>query len=929
MAIGGAKIMNKQWMGQTDAFYKECFIYLRAKFPNKRPKAVGGEIYTEQPIYNETIVTLEQIHNVLTKIENGSAYTREDYEDSVIKKDVDKTKEIIDFFKVLGLSAFDEMASAFVNFHKYYYWDSKIYCYKKFLHSSEEMQDWDLTERNMWSLEKFDATKFFDFLDRYRSFVDSFPVLSDEEEQKSDWINEKIVKQNATYGRLLSSYNDLLDQKVKFGVSVFDVYLPSSLNDVSDPKVGVVSSRFVAESGRYMDREFGGDDGVLLVINHAHVVSYNTFALSYLVIYKIKNYDSQEKLVEHYSKRTYAFVGTRKAENIKVIDRGQMIKKIYPSDHFIGELRGEKQKIDFREKFLRYFLSSVFLLDVDKGSFLEEYENYYSIFFNHFRYFKEKIYIEPKPKKAHISLFQQLVENKVFLSDLLNDGNTDNLDKYFDLRDLTPQAIERIEIIEFLYRQQASILECDEHLLEDLIRIEKFLTQLMFLRRVNAFETEKIQKSFNAKPSFLKFTGLFRQFILILEMSYFKKANHMLGNYSSSKGFQSKNLRSEAVQFLKEINNDFPQLVRIDSIQKIKDKLHNYQNSTLRVVAKDEKVAFNKAKKHQVSIKNYLEQVLQKGVIVLRFIFTCGAVGQLDKAKTFNAMFQDYIDNLKRRHTAGIRLVDHVGIYVPYSHAPYIDATLFFEYDEKKEIEPNILKKEVAEYWVEYVVRKSEQIQTYIQKQKKSNNMTNAFECFRGEQLSARSVNVLRMEGPLNEEYVEVFPNQRKNKQLLMESISKFYAYGPLILVDDADRNLLPRKDCLIVGRKRKSQEGKDKKVGGSEHTVGEASGHKRDIQIPTLSNIETSAFETPKLNEQYCADGESVDTSGSYENLSNMIALEQDSKLLEPISSVVPEIKEKQADISEADVGNKFVGKAVIVRSKARVRAIAKPIVK
>ena len=265
----------------------------------------------------------------------------------------------------------------------------------------------------------------------------------------------------------------------------------------------------------------------------------------YLVIYKKKNYDSPEKLVEHYLKRTYTFAGTRKAEHIKVIDRGQMIKKIYPLDHFIGELKGEKQKIDFREKFLRYFLSSVFLLDVDKGTFLEEYENYYSIFFNHFRYFKEKIYIEPKSQKVHRSLFQQLVENKVFLSDLLDDGNTDNLDKYFYLRDLTPQAIERIEVIEFLYRQQASILECDEYLLEDLIRIEKFLTQLMFLRRVNAFETEMIQKGFNAKPSFLKLTVLFRQFILILEMSCFKNANHMLGNYSSSKSFQSRNLRSD------------------------------------------------------------------------------------------------------------------------------------------------------------------------------------------------------------------------------------------------------------------------------------------------------------------------------------------------------------------------------------------------
>ena len=382
MTIDGVKIMNKQWMGHTEAFYKECFIYLKAKFSNKRPKAVGSEIYTEQPIYNETIVALEQIHNVLTKIENGSAYTREDYEDSVIKKEVDKTKEIIDFFKVLGLSSSDEMASAFDNFHKYYYWDSKIYRYKKFLHSSEEMKDWDRTELKMWSLEKFDATKFFDFLDRYKNFVDSSLVLSDEEGQKSDLINERIVEQNANYERLLSSYNNLLDQKVKFGVSVFDVNLPSSLNDLSDPDVRFFSSKFVAEFARYMDREFSGDDGVLLVINHAHVVSYNTFALSYLVIYKKKNYDSPEKLVEHYLKRTYTFAGTRKAEHIKVIDRGQMIKKIYPLDHFIGELKGEKQKIDFREKFLRYFLSSVFLLDVDKGTFLEEYFENLEVFKN-------------------------------------------------------------------------------------------------------------------------------------------------------------------------------------------------------------------------------------------------------------------------------------------------------------------------------------------------------------------------------------------------------------------------------------------------------------------------------------------------------------------------------------------------------------------
>lgn len=115
------------------------------------------------------------------------------------------------------------------------------------------------------------------------------------------------------------------------------------------------------------------------------------------------------------------------------------------------------------------------------------------------------------------------------------------------------------------------------------------------------------------------------------------------------------------------------------------------------------------------------------------------------------------------------------------------------------------------------------------------------------------------------------------------------------------------------MGRKRKSQEAKDKKEGGSKPTAGEAAGHKSDIQISTLYNVETSAFETPKSNEQYCTEDESVDTSGNYENSSNMLALEQDKKLLEPIPSVAPEIKAEQADISKPDVGNIFSKKSSI----------------
>lgn len=892
--------MKLQWHDDTDAFYDGCFSYLKAKFPNKRPKISGCEKYTEQPIYNETVVALEQIHHVLRRIEDRSAYTRKDYDDA---QDNDDLKiKIINFYKVLSFNASDEMANAFQNFAKHYYWDSRIYYYKKFLHSPVGLQDLDFADQKIWSVEKFDTGIFFDFLDRYSAFLESASNTENEEFKKFEWFNRKINEQNRIYESLLFSYDQLLTQKIKFGICNFDVRLPIQLEDVIHNYQSIFSAKFLGDFGRYIDNEFAQDDGVLLVVNHAHVLSLDYVSISFLVIYKIKNYESQEKLVEHYSKRIQSFVGTRSIGQIRVTNCEKMIKKTYPSDHFVGELVGQKQKIDFRDKFLKFFVSSVFLLNVDSEELLKEHSDFYSVFFNDFRYFQEKIYIQPKTSKVRKSLFDQPNTKKVWISDLLdeqirihenkNKQADFDVDKYFYLRDLDPLAIQRIKLIEFLYHQQATVSKRYASLLADFIRVEKFLTRLMFLRRIEVFYTDKHRKEFSLKPSFSKLNVLFQQFILITEMSLFLKANHLLSKYTVSRDHQFKNIGYRAISFLETMREILPKPVGIDKIQIVEDELKNYQRLILKDLIKRENEEFKKAKKREESIHNYLELVFKENLIVLRFIFEGGFVqGSEDKAKVFDSMFRDYVDNLKRRYTQGVRLIDHVGLYVPYQSEHYIDATLFFKNDINQKVNSTDLIKDVSEYWSNYVARKSEQIQTFNLKQKK-NNKTNPFDDFTDVILRAKSVKVIQMAGELHDEYLEVFPNQRKNKQLLMESISKFYAYGSLILVDDGDRDLLPRKDCLIVGRKRKSQKAKDKKEGSTKLNAGEASGHKSDIQIPTLSNVETSAFETPKLNEQYCTEDGSVDTSGCYENSSNMLALEQDKKILEPIPSVAPEIK-------------------------------------
>jgi hypothetical protein len=54
-------------------------------------------------IYHETIVALESIHEVLRKIENGSAPTREDYENAIKNQDETESLAISDFYKKLAL----------------------------------------------------------------------------------------------------------------------------------------------------------------------------------------------------------------------------------------------------------------------------------------------------------------------------------------------------------------------------------------------------------------------------------------------------------------------------------------------------------------------------------------------------------------------------------------------------------------------------------------------------------------------------------------------------------------------------------------------------------------------------------------------------------------------------------------------------------
>src|SRR5690606_6304611 len=77
------------------------------------------------------------------------------------------------------------------------------------------------------------------------------------------------------------------------------------------------------------------------------------------------------------------------------------------------------------------------------------------------------------------------------------------------------------------------------------------------------------------------------------------------------------------------------------------------------------------------------------------------------------------------------------------------------------------------------------------------------FDEYVGRALSAISVPIVKTENLLNDTYIEVRQGQNKVIKLLIECITKFYAYCPVVLTSMEEFKYLPRKNYLILGRIR------------------------------------------------------------------------------------------------------------------------------
>lgn len=784
--------MKQLWLEHSEEFYLKLFAYLKKKFPYKiKAFQLIGQNATDVSIYHETIVALEQVHEVLRKITNRSAPTRDDYDTALKNNNTEQAQSIIDFYQKLIGVAGPELCDAYKIFDRNYYWDSLLAHYVHFVD-----ENFALYEKfcSSWNSKKntLDIDSFFSFIEIYQV------ALNLKEGEISPGLEQDIQDQNDAYESLVTDYDELAHGGTQIGVSVFDIVLPSTL----DPCVThdeFLPRNFFFKVVRDLEYAFRHDDSVLMQVRHVHIAQKDKYVVSYLVLYKTSLHQTSQHFIKWCESILLQTWGWHSFDRyIRIFDHEALIKALYPNNVFVGKLTA-KQQYTFRNTFLKYFFSSIFLFRIEKDSNFENEEELRGLVLNSHQFWKEKIYIDDVKQERDRST-NKVASNTIpeYLSDLLDEFDIDKIDKYFSHKNLAHQAHDRLKLLEYLYRQQG-IHSIKPNLLEDLMRIETFLTRLNY-DSVFEYSANSSADKFQKSPRISKLSPLVQQFSLVSQISCL-----------ISEKESPIELRTQAVRFVHQFLEFFNEDYLLSNLDELRQDLNEYRRDMLKPNLKEEFVRLKKGESSTKNIQNYLGQILKKDVIVMRFIFNCSRVRN---GALFDEMFRDYIENLKRRYTTGARLIGHVGVYIPYKKDHYIDATLFFEFNEDKEIESEQLKKEVIKYWEEYASIKAEQIKTFNERHGQKNKVVhNPFEELIGRKITALPVVVVKTQNLLNETHVVIRQGQNKVIQLLIQCLAEFYAYCHMILMDQNDLENLPRKNYLILGRIRTRNTQKREKV--------------------------------------------------------------------------------------------------------------------
>lgn len=790
MTLGGVNLMLRRLL-KDDEFCEGLFTYLNAKFRLRLDPVNNMQKFNNLYIYHETILALESLHGALLKIENGSAPTRSDYDKAKATNDLEAQSGIVEFYRKLVLVD-ETQHEAFLKFSGNYIFDSLISTYSSYFFDQREKLS---TKPSNWKVETFQAETVFKYVEEYERQVEDGKLSI------SQSIQDEEAQQNYIHEKLIGDYNYLVQKNIQIGSSVIEIKLPSKLliaDRVDDSWSGDLLAKVIQRLQRY----FENDNAILMYINHSHIVSYGTISLSYLIIYKTTVYSHHKLLYQKIYSQVLAIIGEVLSPKVSVVNQAAMLEKIYPNEKFVGELSSKKVKQAFSDKFLKYFLSSTFLINLDKNYELILQEELKGLILNKGVCFKDKVENLSRSKEREDLLCKPSKPSPLYLGELVKNFDSSEMDSYFTAKELPIVDVKWLQVIHLLYRQQA-VVDVDLYV-QEMMHIESFLIRL---DRTIVYEFNKGNNSdgFLRSPTFNKLSFLFKQFVLLSLFYCCKNSNNISKKLSTNHSYRFLNHFFDRFQYKGYFCND---------TRRLKRYLREEQLS-LQADIQSERKRFIKADEKVHTIKSYLEQLLNgKDVLICRFIFKCG-VADKEGAEYFDAMFRDYIENLKRRRTSEMYLGGHVAAYIPNTQEHYIDATLIFRIDDVLNEVSLSLVDDVKEYWVNYVQYKHNQILTHNKKHHKETmqGVTNPFEFFSDSNLIAEPVSVVLSECELDCRTVTIYCGQRKKQSLFIHYASTYYAHCPMILVKQYEYEMLSRKNCLILGRLKRKHLQKDFEV--------------------------------------------------------------------------------------------------------------------
>lgn len=769
---------------KDEEFCEGLFAYLKEKFRLRLSGLSSMQKFNDLYIYHETILALESLHGALLKIESHSAPTRNDYEKAKMANDLEEQSRIIEFYKKLVLVD-EAQHEAFLKFHENYIFDSLISSYSSYYFDQRENLSTKLVN---WTVETFQAEKVFQYVEEFERQVKEGRL------GHSRLIQDEENQQNSVHKQLMDDYDYLVQKNIQIGSSVIEIELPSTLLMV-DGAEGSWSGALLAKVIQRLQGYLGNDNAILMYINHSHIVSYGTINLSYLIIYKTTVYNNHKLLYQKIYEQVFAIVGEIHSSEVSIINYAAMLEKIYPKEKFVGGLSSKKDRKVFGDKFLKYFLCSTFLINLDKNDELKIQEDLKGLVLNKGMCFKDKVENLNKSKERADLLCKPSKPSPLYLDELVKKIDSSEMNSFFTTKELPIEDAKWLQVIHLLYRQQA-IVEVDVYV-QEMMYIESFLIRLD-RTIIYEFSEGNNSDSFLRSPSLNKLTLIFRQFILCSLFYCCKNSDNISKKLSTEHSYRFLSHFVDSFQLKGYFCNDIRSLKR-----DLREEQFRLKESINR-----ERKKFIKADEKVDTIKSYLKHVLNgKDVVVCRFIFKC-EVNDKEGAEHFDAMFRDYIENLKRRRTATMYLDGHVAAYIPNSQEHYIDATLIFRIDDKVSEISSSLLGEVKEYWANYVQYKHDQILTYNKKHPKKTmkGVTNPFKFFSDSYLIAEPVSVVLEERELNFSSVILYSGQRKKQSLFVHYASTYYAHCQMILVTPSEYKMLSRKKCLILGRpKRKS----------------------------------------------------------------------------------------------------------------------------